>query len=47
MPETKGLALAEMDVLFEERVSAREFRKREVAVFERELVVGSGEKVVV
>lgn len=44
LPETKGLASSEMDVLFEQRVSARKFGETDVSVFERELVVGAGEK---
>lgn len=38
LPETRGLGLSEMDVLFEQRVSARRFRKVEVDVFQRELL---------
>jgi len=38
LPETKGLALSEMDVLFEQGVSARRFREVQVDAFQRELV---------
>jgi SP family general alpha glucoside:H+ symporter-like MFS transporter len=38
LPETKGLGLSEMDVLFEQRVSARRFRKVEIDAFRREFV---------
>lgn len=34
LPETKGRAISELDTLFERRVSARNFAKEEVAVFE-------------
>lgn len=44
LPETKDLALTEMDLLFEERVSARNFRKVEVNAFQREHVVETDEK---
>lgn len=44
LPETMGLSSAEMDVLFEERVGAREFGAREVTVFDRELVVDDEKK---
>ncbi|KAH6974507.1 general substrate transporter [Ilyonectria sp. MPI-CAGE-AT-0026] len=37
LPETKGRAISELDTLFERRVSARNFAKEEVAVFERGL----------
>ncbi len=38
LPETKGLGLSEMDVLFEQGVSARRFRDVQVDAFQRELV---------
>lgn len=38
LPETKGLGLSEMDVLFEQGVSARRFREVQVDAFQRELV---------
>ena len=38
LPETKGLGLSEMDVLFEQGVSARRFRQVEVDAFHVELV---------
>lgn len=41
LPETKGLASSEMDVLFEKRVSARKFRETDVTVFDRDLIVGA------
>ncbi|KAK3904346.1 general substrate transporter [Staphylotrichum tortipilum] len=49
LPETKGLGLSEMDVLFEQGVSARRFREVQVDAFQRELVmdeklVGADEK---
>lgn len=37
LPETKGLSSAEIDVLFEKRISARRFRKVEINVFQRGL----------
>lgn len=44
LPETKDLALTEMDMLFEEKVSARNFRKVQVDAFQRELIVDADEK---
>lgn len=38
LPETKGLSLSEIDVLFEQQVSARKFHDTKINAFQRELV---------
>lgn len=46
LPEPKGLTYADLDVLFENKVSARKFRKVEVDPFRSDNLVLSSEDVV-